>query len=329
MKNIALLGAGRIGKVHATAIASLKSARLVAVTDPFEDAANAIAAETGAAVTTPDAIFTDPAVDAVIIATPTDLHATQIEEAARAGKAAFCEKPIDLDAARVRACLNVVAEAGTPLMVGFNRRFDTHFAEVKRRLDAGAIGKIELLEITSRDPGPPPAEYIRRSGGLFRDMMIHDFDMAAFLLAEPIQSVSAAGSVLVDPAIGAEGDIDTAIVTLKTASGALAVITNSRRATYGYDQRIEVHGAAGMLEAGNMRATTVVTATAAGYVADPVLDFFPERYAAAYRTELATFVDNLTTGAPMSPSGDDALAALVLADAALESFNTGRTVTVA
>jgi len=327
--NVALLGAGRIGRTHAAALAGLSTVRLVAVHDPADDAAGAVMAETGARVRAPQDIMGDAAVDAVIIATPTDLHAGQIEMAARAGKAVFCEKPIDLDAGRVRACLAVVDETRTPLMVGFNRRFDPSFAEMKRRIGAGTVGAVELVQITSRDPAPPPLGYVRRSGGLFRDMMIHDFDMARFLLGEEVEEVSATGAVLVDPAIGAAGDLDTAAATLRTSSGRIAVITCSRRATYGYDQRIEVHGSAGMVSAQNQRATSLTVADGSGYRCDPALPFFMERYAQAYSAELAKFAECLAADRPLSPNGEDGLCALLLADAAEESARTGRTVRVA
>src|SRR5271166_4676887 len=213
-------------------------------------------------------------------------------------------------------------------MVGFNRRFDPHFARLERQLRDGRIGRIELLSITSRDPSPPPLAYVRVSGGLFRDMMIHDFDMARWLLGEEPVEVFAAASVMVDPAIGAAGDVDTAVVTLRTASGALCQISNSRRATYGYDQRIEAHGSKGLLRAGNVTATTVELATAAGFVADPALPFFLERYAAAYRAELAAFIAAVMSGQAPKPDGDDGLKALLLADAATQSANTGQAVTL-
>jgi myo-inositol 2-dehydrogenase/D-chiro-inositol 1-dehydrogenase len=264
--------------------------------------------------------------DAVLIASPTPTHADYVEQAATAGRAVFCEKPIDLSEQRVRRCLAAVRSAGTILMTGFNRRFDPHFVSLKQRLDAGEIGALELLTIVSRDPAPPPLAYIASSGGLFLDMMIHDLDMARFLLGEEPVAVSAVASCLVDPAIGAAGDVDTALVTLRTASGRLCQISNSRRATYGYDQRIEAHGAAGLLQAGNVTATTVQVATASGFRSDPVLPFFLERYAAAYRAELDAFVRAVRGEAPASPDGIDGLRALLLANAAIEAANTGRSV---
>ena len=209
-------------------------------------------------------------------------------------------------------------------MVGFNRRFDPDFAEVRRQIYAGAIGAVELVQITSRDPAPPPIDYVARSGGLFLDMMIHDFDMARFLLGEEVVEVSAAGSVLIDEGIGAAGDFDTAAATLKTASGRIALISNSRRAAYGYDQRLEVHGSKGMVSAGNRRDTTVTVAGAEGYRSEPLLDFFMQRYRDAYRRELEAFVDALASGSPMAPDGEDGLMALEIAVAAKRSAREHR-----
>ncbi|MEO8714239.1 MAG: Gfo/Idh/MocA family oxidoreductase [Acetobacteraceae bacterium] len=213
-------------------------------------------------------------------------------------------------------------------MVGFNRRFDPHFATLKRRLDAGEIGKLELLTIISRDPTPPPLSYVAVSGGLFRDMMIHDLDMARFLLGEEPTEVFAMASCLVDPGIGVAGDVDTALVILRTASGRLCQISNSRRAAYGYDQRIEAHGADGMLRVGNLTPSTVSLATAQGIRTDPVLPFFLERYAAAYRAEIDAFIRAVLDGTPTAPDGEDGLRALLLADAATHSASTGERVLI-
>jgi myo-inositol 2-dehydrogenase/D-chiro-inositol 1-dehydrogenase len=323
-----LLGAGRIGKVHARALAGNPEARLVAVADAVLEAAEALAGHYGAAVRNVEAIAAAPDVDAVVVCTPTDTHADLIELFARNGKAVFCEKPIDLDVARVRECLKVVEETGARLMVGFNRRFDPHFRAVRQAADEGRIGKVEMVNITSRDPGAPPLDYIRRSGGIFRDMTIHDFDMARWLLgAEPV-AVAAFGAVLTDPAIGEAGDFDSVNVLLETADGRQAAISNSRRATYGYDQRIEVHGSAGMVAAENQREVSIEIATGEGFTRPPLLDFFMTRYTSAYAAEIATFIDGLASGAPLSPSGQDGLAALALADAAVRSVAEGRKVQV-
>jgi len=283
MLDIAVIGAGRIGRIHAGNVAAHAGARLVGVADPDAAAAAALAASCGSRVVSLDAAF---AADAVLIASPTATHAALIERAAAAGRAVFCEKPLDLDAGRARACVDVAARAGIALMIGFNRRFDPHFAALKAALDAGEIGRLEMLAITSRDPSPPPPAYVAASGGLFRDLTIHDFDMARFLLGEEVVEVFASASCLVDPAIGAAGDVDSALVVLRTASGALCSISNSRRATYGYDQRIEAHGAAGLLRAGNVAVSTLERAAAGGFTTAPAQPFFLERYAAAYRAEL-------------------------------------------
>src|SRR6516162_1612941 len=319
-------GASRIGAIHAENIARHPDARLHAIVDVDASAAEKLASRHGATVATQASALADPAVGAVVIASSTDTHADLVEAAARAGKAVFCEKPLDLDLRRAEACLAVVAECRVPLMVGFNRRFDPHFARLERQLRDGRIGRIELVSITSRDPSPPPLAYVRVSGGLFRDMMIHDFDMARWLLGEEPVEVFAAASVLVDPAIGAEGDVDTAVVTLRTRSGALCQISNSRRAVYGYDQRIEILGSKGALRADNVALSTVAFAGADGIVSDKPLPFFLERYAQAYRLELDHFVEALTRGTPPSPGGVDGVKALALADAALQSLQTGRPV---
>ena len=325
---LGLLGAGRIGQTHARSIAADEGARLVAVADPVEAAAAAVVRMTGAHAVPAEELLNDPAIEGVLIATPTDLHADLIERAADAGKAIFCEKPLDLDLSRAQQGVAAAARRGVPLMIGFNRRFDPSFRRLREEIDAGRIGGVELVQITSRDPAPPPLAYIQRSGGLFRDMMIHDLDMARFLVGEPIVEVSATGSALVDEAIGDAGDIDTAVAVLRSSNGRLCVISNSRRAVYGYDQRIEVHGSAGMLSAGNPVATTVTRADNSGFATDPLNDFFMERYADAYRLEMAAFCAVVRGGNVPYPNGRDGLAALAIADAASRSLTTGRTVAV-
>ena len=317
-----LIGAGRIGRIHGGNAAARADSQLVAIADADVKAAEALAGDTGASVDTVDGVLTNPNIDAILICAPTDMHSDLIEKAAGNNKAVFCEKPVDLSSDRIRTCLKVVEAAGTPLMIGFNRRFDPNFAALKSRLVEGRAGDIELIHIISRDPGPPPLSYIARSGGLFRDMMIHDFDLARHLLGEEPTSVFAVGSSLVDPAIGEAGDVDTAAVILETKSGKICQISNSRRATYGYDQRIEVHGSKGLIRAGNVHETTVEIATAAGISADPVQNFFLERYADAYRLELDHFVTAVTKGQSPSPSGMDGLRAQMLSDAATESART-------
>jgi myo-inositol 2-dehydrogenase/D-chiro-inositol 1-dehydrogenase len=327
MIRIAVLGAGRIGRIHGRNAAAHPGSRVVAVADPHSPSAESLASATGARVMAIDDVVEASDVDAILICTPTTTHADLIERGAQAGKAVFCEKPVDLSSARIERCLKVVEGAGTPLMIGFNRRFDPNFASLRKRLADGEVGDVELVTILSRDPGPPPVSYIQTSGGLFRDLMIHDLDMARFLLLgdEPVE-VHAVGSSLVDPEIGKVGDVDTAAVLLKTASGRIVQISNSRRATYGYDQRIEVHGSKGMLRAGNIHRTTVEVANAAGITADPVQDFFLERYAEAYKAEFDAFIGAIAGGGSPNPTGRDGLMAQRLADAATESAQTGKSV---
>jgi myo-inositol 2-dehydrogenase/D-chiro-inositol 1-dehydrogenase len=319
----AVLGAGRIGRIHGRNIASRPGWSVTAVADPNDAAARALAEATGAEVRDLDDAIEASDVDAVVVATPTSTHADLVVRAARAGKAVFCEKPVDLSIERIENCLAVVEATGTPLMIGFNRRFDPHFAALERRLRAGEIGEVEIVTVISRDPAPPSIPYLVSSGGLFRDMTIHDFDMVRFLLAEEPVEVFAAGSVLIDPAIGGTGDIDSASLILKTASGRIAQISDSRRSVYGYDQRVEVHGSKGLIRAGNIHASTLEIATAAGFLADPLQDFFLERYAEAYRREIEAFVTAVETGRAPSPSGADGLAAQRLAEAATRSHETG------
>lgn len=324
----AILGAGRIGKVHAAAVASVPGAALVAIADPMPAAAEAVRAMYGCDVRSIDAIEAAADVDAVVICTPTDTHADLIERFSRAGKAVFCEKPVDLSLDRVAACLKVVEETKGTLMVGFNRRFDPDFMAVKAAIDAGRIGQVEMVTISSRDPGAPPAEYITRSGGIFRDMTIHDFDMARWLLGEEVESVYASASVLVDKVIGELGDFDSANVILRAASGKQAIITNSRRAAYGYDQRIEVLGALGMVSAENHAENRIEIADKDGFHRAPLLNFFMSRYTAAYANEIAAFVASVATGAPTPTTGRDGLMALALAEAALKSVAEKRAVLV-
>jgi myo-inositol 2-dehydrogenase/D-chiro-inositol 1-dehydrogenase len=323
-----IIGAGRIGKIHGANVAARRDCQVLFVADADPGAAAALAAATGAKVAAIGGILASPDVEAVAICSPTDTHADLIERSARAGKAIFCEKPIDLDVDRIRACLKLVNQTNTTLMIGFNRRFDPSLASLQKRVAEGAIGRIEIVSITSRDPSPPPLSYIARSGGLFRDMMIHDFDMARFVLGEEPIAVSAMGSALVDNAIGEAGDIDTAVVTMETKSGKVAQISNSRRASYGYDQRVEAHGDKGMIHAANVRETTVELVGAHGYTSDKALNFFLERYESAYRNELDAFVSAVTAGVKPRPDGEDGLKANILADAAFQSWKTKKRVAI-
>lgn len=328
MVRIGILGCGRIGQVHARSLLRLPSAKLVAVADAFSASAQAVADQSGAQVRSTQEILSASDIDAIIICTPTDTHFDLIQSAAKAGKAIFCEKPVDMSADRIQTCMDVVQANNVPFLTAFNRRFDPNFAMVQARIAAGEIGDVEIVTILSRDPNPPPISYIQSSGGIFRDMMIHDFDMARFLLGEDPVQVFAVGSALVDPEIGIAGDVDTAAVTLTTASGKICQISNSRRASYGYDQRIEVHGSKGMLRAENMLENTVEVATEAGFKRAPTQNFFLERYEAAYLAEIAHFVEALDAATPPSPTIEDGLKAQKLADAAALSLQTGQPVTL-
>ncbi|WP_424990539.1 inositol 2-dehydrogenase [Fluviibacterium sp. S390] len=323
---IGLLGCGRIGGVHADSIALLREVTLVAVADAFDAPAQTLAARTGAEVRSIDALVASDDIDAVVIGTPTDTHYDLIHGLAAHGKAIFCEKPIDMSADRIRDCIRAVEAAGVPFMTGFNRRFDPNFRDLQQTLRDGGLGNVEIITILSRDPSPPPHAYVRSSGGLFRDMMIHDLDMARFLLGEEPVSIHAIGAALVDPEVATLGDVDTAAVNLITASGKICQISNSRRATYGYDQRIEVHGSKGMLRAGNVHKTTLERADESGFCKSPVEDFFLQRYRAAYAAEMAVFVDSVRAGQPPQPSIHDGLKAQILADAATLSWQSGQVV---
>jgi myo-inositol 2-dehydrogenase/D-chiro-inositol 1-dehydrogenase len=324
---VALLGAGRIAQVHAQSVAENPDTELAWVCDPVVDAASTLA-ERHDARWSPEAgdALSDPGVDAVLIASSTPTHVDLLRSAVLADKKVFCEKPIDLDLARIDACWAEIKDRAPFVMLGFNRRFDPSFREVRDRTRAGEIGALRALRITSRDPGPPPASYLAVSGGLFRDMTIHDFDMARFFLGE-VADVSAIASDDGDPLFVEAGDHAQAIVTLRSVDGALCVIVNSRRCAFGYDQRLEAFGGLGSLEAGNMPATTVRASSATQTeAAGPVLNFFLERYTPAYRAELAEFVAAIRDDRAPSVGFADGRAAMVLAEAAIESVATGRTV---
>ena len=326
MLNIGLLGAGRIGGVHAKAISSHTGSRLVAISDVNTEAASKLAASFGARARTNEDILADASIDAVLIASSTNTHSDLIEAATKAGKAVLCEKPVDLSLARAQACLKAAGATGRPVMIGFNRRFDPNFAAVKAAADQGEIGKRELLSITSFDPAPPPVSYVKVSGGLFRDMMIHDFDMALWIMGAMPDRVTAVGSSIVDPEIGGAGDVDTAVVTLHFADGRLAVIKNSRRAVYGYDQRVELLGSEGLLSAGNVLENTVAKATASGVVSAKPEFFFLERYMRAYSVEWSAFVDAVTAGDAVPVTLADGVNALAVAEAATLSAKSGASV---
>ena len=327
MKNVALFGAGRIGRIHAVNLAALSGVKLKTISDPVPGAARELAAALGAEVATGiDAVFADSSIDAVVIASPTTTHSDLITRAAQARKHIFCEKPVDLSVERAQACAQAVAAAGVTCMIGFQRRFDPTFNEARTRLARGEIGTPEMLVITSRDPGAPPVEYIEQSGGIFRDMLIHDFDVFRWILDDDAVWLSATGSCLTDPAIAAAGDIDTAAVTIRTRRGRLCQINTSRRAAYGYDQRFEVLGSKGLLACGNQRPTEVMQADAAGTRADNPEHFFLQRYREAYRLEVTHFFEQLQSGGAFRTTVEDGVAAQRLADAAAQSLATGQPV---
>ncbi len=325
MTDVALIGAGRIGKIHGQNLARQPGLRLRLVCDAVPAAAEPLAAALGAATCDLDRAFSGE-VQAVVIASSTDTHADLILRGAAAGKAIFCEKPVDLDLSRARACAEAVAAAKVPCLIGFQRRYDPTFAALKRRLDAGEVGDPEVLAITSRDPGAPPVAYLQRSGGIFKDMLIHDFDVCRWILGDEAATVYAAGSCLTDPAIAEVGDADSTAVTIRTRRGRLCQINTSRRAAYGYDQRFEVLGSRGMLSAGNHRPTEVTAHVAGGVCGDTPEPFFLERYRAAYAEEMRHFAAVLRGEVPPRTGIQDGVRALEIAEAATRSWKEGRAV---
>lgn len=329
---IGLIGAGRIGKVHAETLAfRIPEAELLAVTDPDRAAAERLAARCGIpnVVVDADAIFADSAVEAVLICSPTATHAPLIEAAARAGKHIFCEKPIALDLARINEAVGAAARAGVKLQIGFNRRFDSNFARVRQAVASGEIGTPRLLHIISRDPGPPPIAYVKSSGGMFLDMTIHDFDMARFLIADEVESVFVSGGVMVNPEIGAAGDIDTALTVLRFRNGAIGTIDNCRQAAYGYDQRVEILGSLGRIATENRFPNQAEISTAAAVRRDLPLNFFMDRYLESFAAELHAFVDAVMNDRPTPVGGEDGRIAVVMGLAARTSHDEGRPVRLA
>lgn len=326
---LALFGSGRIGQVHARNLAADPSIELAMIADPFIDGAQALAEATGSrAVQDPEEVFANTTLDGVIIGSPTNTHVDLMTRTAAKGLAVLCEKPIDLDLDTVLACREHLKDANAPIMLGFNRRFDPGFNAVNARVAAGEIGELEQLTIISRDPAPAPRSYLETSGGIFRDMTIHDLDMARFFVPDIVE-VTAVGANLFSEDIKELGDYDSVVVTLRGSKGELISITNSRHCSYGYDQRLEAFGPNGMLEARNLTPTAVSKHSAEGTgQLDPIFNFFLERYADAYRLELQAFAEAIRTGASPKPGFADGLAALVLADAALESATNGKTVKV-
>jgi len=324
-----VIGAGRIGKIHAENLATrIPGAEVVAIADPQLDAARDLAARLRVARATADykELLADPSINAVAICSSTDTHAPILIEAAQAGKHIFCEKPIHFQLDRIDAALAAVAKAGVLLQIGFNRRFDPNFRSVRQMVADGKVGEVHILRITSRDPAPPPIEYIKVSGGIFFDMTIHDFDMARYLSGSEVEEVYAACAVRVDPRIGEAGDVDTAVVTLKFKNGAIGIIDNSRQAVYGYDQRAEVFGSKGVVSIANNTPDTHVYGTTDGFHAAKPLHFFLERYAESFLQEMREFADCVRTGATPPVTGADGRAPVVIAMAATKSCREGRPV---
>lgn len=328
MTGIALLGAGRMGQVHAAAIVNA-GARVAAIYDPVRAAAEALAARTGAKVAaSAEAAMADASVDAIIVATSSDTHVDMVLAASRTGKPVLCEKPLASTFEATRSCIATIGEAAARrVFIGFNRRFDRGHASVREAVHAGEIGRLEQLAITSRDPFPPPLEYVPRSGGLFRDMMIHDFDMARAITRQDFVSVTAHGSSIIDPEIGKLGDIDTAAVTMLAADGTIVTILNSRRCAFGFDQRIEAFGSDGMVVSDNPRQSgfTRYSKPAPGAPA-PILEFFMERYGESYAAEIRLFLECAREGKDMPVNAIDGLMAAFLAEAATASRKQGRTI---
>ncbi|MBS4762922.1 inositol 2-dehydrogenase [Brachyspira aalborgi] len=329
MVKIGIIGAGRIGKVHAKAASNLNGAKIIWLADPIAPDLEETAKSMGIEKTSKNYkdILNDKEVDAIFICTPTDTHYTISMEALNFGKHIFCEKPVDLELGRVKDVKDLVAKTGKKYMVGFNRRFDHNFMAIKENIDKGLIGKLELIQITSRDPEPPPISYVKVSGGLFCDMMIHDFDMVRYLSSSNPKSLTAIGDALVNPKIKTEGnDIDTAIVSIELENGALAVITNSRRASYGYDQRAEVHGELGALSCSNDTSNTLVISSKDGIIHEKPLYFFLERYLNAYKMEIEIFVDSIINNKETPVTIEEAYQSLLLAKAAQKSLIENRKV---
>ena len=330
--NVGLIGVGRIGRLHARNLKyQVPGTRLLAVADVFEESAREIAFQLEIPIAEKDyrALLENKDIDAVVICSSTDTHAQIIVEAAEAGKHIFCEKPIALDLAKIDQAITAVKKAGVKLQVGFNRRFDPSFKKAKELVAKGTIGIPHLVRISSRDPEPPPISYVKVSGGIFLDMMIHDFDMARFLLSQEVSELMAVGSCLVDPAIGEAGDIDTAIVTLKYEGGAWGTIDNSRKAVYGYDQRIEIFGSEGCIMVGNPKPTEVTINSAKDTISDKPLYFFIERYQDAYLAEMEEFTKCIQENKEPSVGGFDGKISVQMGYAAKESLTTGSFVKVA
>jgi len=329
MTGIAVIGCGRIGRMHAANVARHPRARLVAVYDVVDKLSNSVAEETGArAAASLDDVLGAPDVDALLVASLTETHAELIERGAKAGKAVLCEKPIDLDIKRVNRCAEAIKGLDVPIQIGFNRRFDPGHSAAHAAAAAGEIGDLHQVIITSRDPGMPSRDYIAHAGGLLRDMTIHDFDMARFMLMEEPVEVFAVAQAMIDPELGRElDDVDTAMIVLRTDSGRMCCINNSRASVYGYDQRVELMGTRGMLISGNRRPHELRRFDGDGTaVGLPYLNFFVERYAEAFMNELGAFIDAVEGRSPVAVGFEDGRKALLLAEAAYRSLASGRAV---
>jgi myo-inositol 2-dehydrogenase/D-chiro-inositol 1-dehydrogenase len=328
--NVALAGLGRIGKIHLKNLSrNFPEIKVVAVMDVFDES-KTIADEFNVPVFVKDfdELLAVPGLDAVVICSPTDTHADYVVKAAKAGKQIFCEKPLDLSLERVKEVLAIVKESGVKLMLGFNRRFDPEFKKIRQLVTNDAIGDVQIVKITSRDPGPPPVSYVKVSGGMFLDMTIHDFDMARYISGKQVKEVFAKATVKIDPEIGQAGDVDTAIITLTFEDDSMAVIDNCRKAVYGYDQRLEVFGSKGMAQAENNFPNNHKLYTATGVSGDLPLHFFLERYDASYNQEIREFIDALVTGGKMPVDGTDGLLSMAVALAAKKSVTENRPVKI-
>lgn len=326
---IGVVGAGRIGKIHTeNLVTRVAGAEVVAIADIFQEAAQETATRWHIPAATLDyhEILGDASINAIAICSSTDTHAQIIQEAAAAGKHIFCEKPIDHDLAKIDAALKAVEDAGVKLQIGFNRRFDANFRKVHKMVAAGEIGEPHILRITSRDPAPPPIEYVKVSGGIFLDMTIHDFDMARYLLGYEVTEIFVAGGVMVDPAIGAVGDIDTAIITMRFENGAIGTIDNSRQAVYGYDQRVEVFGSGGMVAVSNNTPDTHIYSNAEGVMSSKPVYFFLERYMDSFSAEMQAFVESIRENTPPQVTGNDGRIPVVMGMAAKKSLEENRPV---
>ena len=326
---VGIIGTGRIGKVHTMSIMNqLPQVEIKGVTDIFLDQAQAWADETGIKTVYKDykEMLADADIDAVLVCSSTDTHADIAIAAANAGKHVFCEKPVDLSIAKVEAVIDAAKKAGVKLQIGFNRRFDHNFRKVKELIENKTIGDLQILKITSRDPSPPPAEYVKVSGGIFMDMTIHDFDMGRFLTGSEAEEVYVAAACMVDPAIGAAGDVDTALITIRFKNGTICVIDNSRKAAYGYDQRVEAFGSKGKVEIANDYPNTAVWSTEEGVFSEKPLYFFLERYMDSFAEEMKQFVNALINNTETPVTGIDGLQPIKLGLAARKSVAEGRPV---